>query len=304
MAMKPCRFCAKSVEIYQNPLNTLTTYHCSSHGVYALCEGVPINEPIQHIINGYLYETRKRVNSCILTTDNIQRIINDPIVPKTAMQKLNKILEWMYIRNNGFDGVFESKDMVPAIGYAKNVCELSRMLESLSELEYVTKISQSFDNTSYMLTIKGLTYAEALMFSNTNSNKVFVAMGFSPDLLDAHENAIKPACEELGFSAFIISEEEHNDGITDKIIAAIKTSRFAIVDFTYNNNGAYFEAGYAQGKGLPVIRTCKKGWFDSTDEEGHKNKLHFDISHYNIILWENEEDLKKRLIDRIGATIL
>jgi len=193
---------------------------------------------------------------------------------------------------------------LPAVGYAKNVYELNKMLGALSELGYVTEISQSFSNITCELTISGLTNAETLLSSNINSNKVFVAMGFSPDLLDAHENAIKPACEELGFSACIISEEEHNDGITDKIIAAIKTSRFAIVDFTYNNNGAYFEAGYAQGRGLPVIRTCKKGWFDGLDAEGRKNKLHFDISHYNIILWENEEDLKKRLIDRIGATIL
>lgn len=304
MAMGRCKFCAESVEIDRDPLDEMATYHCSSHGVYTLSEDTPINEQIKHIISGYLYETRKRVNSCILTTDNIQRIINDPIVPKTAMQKLNKIIAWAYMRNNSFDSVFETNDMIPATGYARNVYELRKMLDVLSELKYITAIGELGRIIRYELTIKGLTYAEKLMSSNNNSQKVFVAMGFTADLIDAHENAIKPACEELGFSAIIISEEEHNDGITDKIIAAIKTSRFAIVDFTYNNNGAYFEAGYAQGRGLPVIRTCKKEWFDGLDAEGRKNKLHFDISHYNIILWENEEDLKKRLIDRIGATIL
>ena len=282
------------------------TYHCPSHGVYKVCEGTPINEEIKYIINGYLYETRKREKTCILTEDNIKRILNDPIVPKTAMQKLDKIIIWAYTKNNGFDGTFERYDLLPAVGYAKNGYELDRMLEALSELKYIakTRTNNTIQNTWYELTITGLTHAEALMSSNINSTKVFVAMGFAPDLLDAHVKAIKPACEELGFGALIISEEEHNDGITDKIIAAIKTSRFAIVDFTYNNNGAYFEAGFAQGKGLPVIRTCKKEWFDELEGQVKKNKLHFDISHYNIILWENEEDLKKRLIDRIGATIL
>ncbi|MCL2164679.1 MAG: hypothetical protein FWH55_09880, partial [Oscillospiraceae bacterium] len=86
-------------------------------------------------------------------------------------------------------------------------------------------------------------------------------------------------------------------------IVAIKTSKFIIADFTYNNCGAYFEAGYAHGYGLAAIRCCKKQWFDGEDENGNKNKLHFDIQHYNVILWENEEDLKNRLRSRIRATI-
>lgn len=34
------------------------------------------------------------------------------------------------------------------------------------------------------------------------------------------------------------------------------------------------------------------------------NSLHFDMEHFNFIIWEDEEDLYKRLRNRIEATII
>lgn len=77
------------------------------------------------------------------------------------------------------------------------------------------------------------------------------------------------------------------------------------MDFTDNNEGAYFEAGFAQGFGLEVIRACNKNWFEEKDAYGNNvNHLHFDINHYNFILWENESDYKNKLVANIKATIL
>jgi len=159
------------------------------------------------------------------------------------------------------------------------------------------------DNEYFRLTVAGLTHAEELLSTNLNSKSVFVAMAFKDDLLAAHEKAIKPACLACGFQARVSSDNEYNDGIMDEIITEIKRSKFVIVDFTYNNNGAYFEAGYAQGLGREIIRLCKKDWFEGLDEKGNRNRLHFDIQHYNIILWDNHADLLKKLKARIRATI-
>ena len=101
-------------------------------------------------------------------------------------------------------------------------------------------------------------------------------MAFKDDLLEICETAIKPACADCGFDAFLISDKPHNNNITDEIIAALRQSKFVVVDFTYNNPGAYFEAGFAQGLGCEVIRCCNKEWFENED-----NQLHFDIRHYN-----------------------
>ena len=56
----------------------------------------------------------------------------------------------------------------------------------------------------------------------------------------------------------------------------------------------YYEAGFADGLEIPVIRTCRKGG---------ENDLAFDTRQYNHILWETPEDLRRALRNRIGATI-
>lgn len=133
------------------------------------------------------------------------------------------------------------------------------------------------DKSMYKISVNGLTHAEELMTTNINSNKVFIAMQFRPvesyalPYTEVRDKAIKPAVEVASnnkLRAFTVDEEEHNDYITDKMIAEIKTSRVLIADLTHNNNGAYWEAGYAKGLGKEVIHICNQDWLDSG------NKLH------------------------------
>ena len=55
-----------------------------------------------------------------------------------------------------------------------------------------------------------------------------------------------------------------------------------IADLTHDNNGAYWEARFAEGLGRPVIYTCRKQKWDAT-------KSHFDTSHLNTIIWDPEK---------------
>lgn len=61
-----------------------------------------------------------------------------------------------------------------------------------------------------------------------------------------------------------------------------------------NRNGVYFEADYALGLGQKVIYTCRKSDFDY---------IHFDTNHYQYIVWETIEKLKKELIDKIEVFV-
>ena len=105
---------------------------------------------------------------------------------------------------------------------------------------------------------------------------------------------LKPALEEMDYKPVWMKVIEHNGKIDDRIIAEIRRSGLVISDFTGNRGGVYYEAGFAQGLGIPVIWMCKN------DPEELKN-LHFDTRQYNHILWENAGDLKEKLINRIGA---
>jgi len=264
-------------------------------------------EPYKYLISGLIREKNELgIEINIIIIENIMSMLNDPLIPKTIEQKLDKILLYYYVRTMEYGQDFVlNESMAYSIGYAHNSEEFERMFETLVNQRIFIKNEIALDGIySFHVSFEGICRAEELMTTNIGSIKVFVAMGFKPDLISAHKEAIQPACQRFGFLAELVSENEHNGDITDKILTDIKTSKFVIVDFTYNNAGAYFEAGFAQGRGLEVIRTCNKAWLDEIGENGERNQLHFDINHYNFILWENNTDLKTKLMNRIGAVIL
>ncbi len=127
-----------------------------------------------------------------------------------------------------------------------------------------------------------------------NSTQGFVAMWFDVKMDSAWENGIRKAFDDTGYTPLRIDGKEHNNKIDDEIIAEIQRSRFLVADFTQHRGGVYFEAGYALGKGIPVIWTCRKDDLPN---------LHFDIRQYNTIDWLDENDLRERLHQRIRATI-
>ncbi len=132
---------------------------------------------------------------------------------------------------------------------------------------------------------------------NLTSNQCFVAMWFDDQMTDAFKNGIKPAVEEAGYEPVRIDQKEHANKIEDEIIAEIRRSRFVVADFTCGADGArgsvYYEAGFAHGLDIPVIFTCREG----------ANEPHFDINHFNHIVWKTPEDLRERLWNRIRALI-
>jgi len=298
---KKCMFCNETAKYNSRQQDFADVVDCPNCGHY-VAEIGRINQDV-HLISGLIREKNDLgLEIEKITKGNILNLLNDPLIPRTIMQKLNKILLFYYnksfVYGQEFEISYENYNQY-AIGYAHNKDEYLRMVESLIEIGYFKDESSNLQTKRFTLTLEGLQEAEELLTAKLPTNKVFVAMGFMEDLLRAHREAIQPACKECGFDAFLVSETEHNRDINDKIIADIKMSKFVITDFTYNNAGAYFEAGYAQGRGLEVIRTCKKEWFDRDE-----NRLHFDVNHYNFIIWENYEDLKEKLINRIKATIL
>jgi nucleoside 2-deoxyribosyltransferase len=170
------------------------------------------------------------------------------------------------------------------------------------------------------ITPAGWEYIEQLRARNPKSKKAFVAMWFDDNLRSVYEEYISEAVKSCGFKAERVDYVEHNDLIIDKILSSINSSRFVIADFTGNRAGVYYEAGYARGLNIPVIYTCNNSWFNANHsttitvpidsssqsvevEASFGTQIHFDLLQQNFLLWENGEDLKEKLINRINATI-
>jgi nucleoside 2-deoxyribosyltransferase len=120
-------------------------------------------------------------------------------------------------------------------------------------------------------------------------------MWFDESLSKAFEDGFSKAIRECKFEVMKIDLKEHNNKIDDEIIAEIRNSAFLVADFTGHRGGVYFEAGFALGLGIPVIWCC------------HVDQLpasHFDTRQYNHIEWREPDELYRKLVNRIRATIL
>ncbi len=140
---------------------------------------------------------------------------------------------------------------------------------------------------------------DALTRAQVESHTAFMAMEFGHEELNRMVNDVfKPAVEATGFKLRVLSDGQPAGLIDDQLRVALRTSRFVIADLTHGNNGAYWEAGFAEGLGRPVIYTCRKQEWDAS-------KSHFDTSHLNTIIWdpENLRDAATRLTATIRATL-
>ena len=170
------------------------------------------------------------------------------------------------------------------------------------QLEYDN--SQSNRQISCLLTVEGYARLAEIQETKTESRQGFIAMWFDPSMEPARES-ICLAINNAGYKPRIIDQKHHINKIDDEIIAEIRRSRFVVVDLTHGEDGArgsvYYEAGFAYGLGISVIYTsCKNHKKEGKEIE---QKVHFDVDHYNRIIWENPEDLQTKLAQRISAVI-
>ena len=148
------------------------------------------------------------------------------------------------------------------------------------------------------LTFAGWERFEQLRRGTPSGRKAFMAMDYRNLILSRLVNDyFRAAAKETGFDLRRLDDEPPAGLIDDRLRVEIQSSRFLIVDLTDRNAGAYWEAGYAEGLGKPVIYTCEESKFEEAS--------HFDTNHHLHVLWnENDPDAAvKKLKTTIRATI-
>ena len=153
----------------------------------------------------------------------------------------------------------------------------------------------------FSMTVRGWVHYEQIQKQAKDSTIAFMAMQFRDDELDKIvDEVFRDAVEQTGFRLQKLTDDQKAGLIDDQIRVQIRRSRFLIADLTHANNGAYWEAGFAEGIGIPVIYTCKQAVFD--DEE---KKPHFDTNHHLIVMWgpDKPEEAAKKLKATIRATL-
>jgi hypothetical protein len=225
--------------------------------------------------------------------------------PLPIMTRMMSALRFLGSRITQLGDVLRLNQEIDATGLAflaetesDTIQELYQLLKMLEESGFAKVNFISILGADAQPTVRGWQELDNLKRPRTDSAQAFVAMWFNELTSKAYTDGIHPAVGESGFKAIRIDQKEHNNKIDDEILSEIRRSRFLIADFTCEPNkvrgGVYYEAGFAQGLGIPVIWTCK---------DTSMNDLHFDTRQYSHIVWKNPADLLVQLKNRIGATI-
>lgn len=144
----------------------------------------------------------------------------------------------------------------------------------------------------------------------------FVARWFHPRIAEIWESGFARGIRDASLNPVCADGSDRLGQIDDEIVAGIRSARVVVVDLTGDRGGVYFEAGLAEGLGIPVIYTCNDAWLIHADERHHAQsesiepgqppvtwlqRVHFDVNHRNILLWSSAEDLAVKLTNRLLA---
>ena len=132
------------------------------------------------------------------------------------------------------------------------------------------------------LTLDGWKRVQELLTQAKDSRKAFIAMKFGvPELDKMFKEHWIPAVARTGFRLQRLDDEPRAGLIDDRLRTEIRTSRFLVADLTHANPGAYWEGGFAEGLGRPVIYLCRRDVFDDPT-----TRPHFDTNHHLTVRWD------------------
>ena len=269
----------------------------SAHTVLA---GILEDAPEKRPLFSYIIHRKRRSDSDIPEIDSgvCRQIALQAEYPPPAEQA-NNLLRLVGDR---CDGPGEEIELAPRIQHHLIGSQTAQGLTFIiKELELcgliVNKLSTS-EVEHPCLTLEGWSRYEELRRGAPSGRKAFMAMPFNNQELDAVVNEhMRPAVEETGFKLRRLDDEPKAGLIDDRLRVELQECRFLIADLTTGNYGAYWEAGYAEGLGKPVIYTCRADRFQQDS--------HFDTNHHLHVNWDpkNIPDAMQRLKDTIRATI-
>ena len=184
----------------------------------------------------------------------------------------------------------------PSETFAQQLVEELRKSDIIRMPEPTGIMGHGFEFMQVNLTLAGWERYEAEKRGGFDGNYGFIAMQFGEaDLDDFVEKVVKPTVKNTTGCDLVTLHDVATAGVIDNILRVkIRDAKFVIADLTHDNRGAYWEAGYAEGLGKPVIYICEKTQFD-------EKKTHFDTNHCTTVPWSRDDDAG--FCERLTATL-
>ena len=214
----------------------------------------------------------------------IEKILTEKRLPSLAEQQ-NNTIEWIGDQLRDPAGCVSPQPSLchlPAkVGASDEtaVRELLSEMMSMPEPKILRNCLIRGDSLQAGLLLGGWERYEEIKHGRIDSRKAFMAMKFDSDVERDVFPCFGKAVEAAGFE-LISARTKPEPGLIDvQMRGMIRRAKFVVADLTDDNQGAYWESGFAEGLDKKVIYTCEKSVFDNKG-------THFDTNHLFTILWE------------------
>ena len=232
--------------------------------------------------------------SAAVQAANIIRFVGDSV--SRSGEAVNQLPD-------GFHAIVGALNHKAAIDLTKELVELGKLRADPLGTKVRIDPSTLYPHrlfTNITLTLDGWEQYEAEKRGGFDGNYGFIAMQFNNPALESFvEEVLKPAVKDATGCDLVDMRDVACAGIIDNIMRVqIRDAKFVIVDLTHDNSGAYWEAGYAEGLGKPVIYICKKEKFD-------QDGTHFDTNHCTTVLWsrDNVEGFQQEITATLRSSL-
>lgn len=276
--------------------NNCGVHHFTRSALNSL-EGLT-SDPEQRAV--FAYRLRKVSVVEVINSDTL-KALNGPGKLPHALERIDNLL--MYMVNHqpepGAAVTLNPNNLQASLG-----CIDADAVRWVLDSARTLGLMQGTPRGAETLTLKGWQQHRDLLQRGVNSRHAFMAMDFKQaDIKQLFNQYLVPGVERTGFKLRTTDHVEKTAGHIDaRMRVELRTSRFVVCDLTDNNRGAYWEAGFAEGIGLPVFYLCQKDVHTSQDPEV---KPHFDIAHQAIVKWDLADPAAavEELVAMIRATL-
>jgi len=278
-----CTVCESPANILQRDFSWGVVVDCSRCGDFSVtreaCDdiGLPLKDVKLRALASHVIRKLQSGRRPQLTTDFFRSLTER--APPTPAEASDNLLLWLAEEADGSPG-----KLIP-IAYSDARIQALIGVISDSDLKYVALELQAqglLRGTTHSemyqgrLAPSGWRRVEELRRAHVASRYAFFARKFdNPDLDRVFDECLRPAVAQTGFELRAVPQRA---GLVDAIIEAeIRRCRFLIADLSDDNAGAYWEAGFAEGLGKPVIYVCR------AKEGDAEKKTHFDANHRHTV---------------------
>ncbi len=244
--------------------------------------GLPYQNGKDQALASYIIRKMQAPGTRPTLTPEFFNSLNHRNLPSPAEASDNFII-WLARQADGMPGQsikIPSGDQVfrMIIGVV-NASDIHWIVYSLKSKGLFNIGTQQADTYTGTLTIDGWERFEELRRAHISSRYAFFARKFTnADLDAAFEKCLRRAVKETGYELRVATQRA---GLVDAIIEdEIRRCRFLIADLSDDNAGAYWEAGFAEGLGKPVIYIC------CAKTDGEPKVTHFDANHRQTVRWD------------------